>query len=62
MPRRFDPSAQTVESAGPHSQIAGVLNFLNPIASIRFILLAVKRIWLWATVSLSPAIEKELSS
>jgi hypothetical protein len=28
----------TVESAGPHSQIAGVLNFLNPIASIGFIL------------------------
>jgi hypothetical protein len=52
----------TVESAGPRSQIADVLIFYEPYSNYKVHLMAVKRIWPWATDSLSPGIDKEVSS
>ena len=55
-------TATTIESTGLPFPDRRRLKFFEPYSKYKVHLMAVKRIWPWATDSLSPGIEKELSS
>jgi hypothetical protein len=55
-------TATTIESAALPFPDRRRFEIVEPYSKYRVHLMAVKRIWPWATDSLSPGIDKELSS